>query len=175
MILGVFLWGHVIKKKVTLATNKRSNDWSRERFTIDDIQKNQRCYQTHGCSCSVNNKDNKAWNGRIQLITQHFDCHAFVNTANSMECRLCRHEENFHCFKHGLRCQSNYILKTTLPQKILPRVSTPYPKWITLVSFHSKNNCVPNKSETNDIILSSILLISLCDFLFGHNVYLQSS
>ena len=35
------------KKKVTLATNKRSNAWSRERFTIDDTQKNQRCYQTH--------------------------------------------------------------------------------------------------------------------------------
>ena len=142
MILGL-LWGHVIlNKKVTLAT-KRSNAWGSQRFTTDDIQQNQRCYQTHDCSCFLKKTT-------MHDTGERFDCNAFVNTANSMEWRLCRHANIFHCFKHGFRCQNI----TFSPHKIRHRISTPYPTW-TWCNFNRKT-------------MLPILLISCC-VLFQFN------
>ena len=71
--------------------------------------------------------------------------HVFVNKTYSMECRLA---EISRCFKNCFGCRWNKFLKTTLPRKTSPRIKTPYPKLMILVSFYSKRIFYPMKQQS---------------------------
>ena len=91
--------------------------------------------------------------------------YAFVNTADSMGRRQM---ENSRCFNSAYGGKK-HILKTTLPQKNSPRIKTPYPYLMNLVSIYLEKNILSNTAKINGIQsrMSLKLRIKIDCILFG--------
>ena len=73
---------------------------------------------------------------------------------------------NFAMLQALLWVPMKQILKTTLPCKSTPRIKTPYPKLMILVSFYLKKNFLPNEINSNDILSMIMLKLQITGVAF---------
>ena len=93
--------------------------------------------------------------------------YAFVNTMRR------RQMKTFPLLQACSRGEKYYILKMTLPQKNSPRMKTPYPYLMNLVSNYLEKNILSSTVKINGIQsrMSLKLRIKVVAFFLGHPVY----